>query len=367
MKVRYEAMFMLQSLGDTMGFKNGDWEVLNRRHITLDIVNELVYEFITLGGINGIDIKDWKASDDTLYHLSTGRAMMKYKGELDKKFMLRVKNEIIRSHNKMAHEINDKIFNRIPGINTIKYIHKYTHQTDASHHPYDESSGGNGCAMKMMCVGGCLYGKKRRGELIDVSIRIGKMTHNSPIGFLAGMNTALFTALSIEGVEMNRWCFILMDILKSKQVRKWIDSESVSELNDYIVFIKQWKKYIDTKYDDKEKRIRTKSHTNLMLRVKYQYENFVKGTKTAELGGSGFSACIMAYDNLLDCTGNWEKLFVYSALQPGDSDTVTAIAGSWYGMQYGYGDVPVNLLKSMEFSRELKMLSRKIFEKFYKK
>ena len=60
---KYEAMFILHSLGDTMGFKNGDWEFLKGRTITLDIVNELVYEFITLGGINGIDIRGWYASE----------------------------------------------------------------------------------------------------------------------------------------------------------------------------------------------------------------------------------------------------------------------------------------------------------------
>ena len=52
---------------------------------------------------------------------------------------------------------------------------------------------------------------------------------------------------------------------------------------------------------------------------------------------------IMAYDALLDCNGNWEKLIVYAILHIGDSDTIGAVAGGLYGAVYGFGDVPENM------------------------
>lgn len=371
MKERYEALFVLHSLADTLGFKNGDWEVLSGRGtITLDIVNELVYEFITLGGINGIDISDWFASDDTLYHISTAKAMLKYKGKLNQKFLLAAKNEIILNHNQMVHEIENDVINRYPGENTVKYITKYTEHTDASHHPYDVTSGGNGCAMKMLCVGACLYGKKRREELINVSIRIGKLTHNSPIGFLGGLVTALFTAFAIEGIEMTKWPFKMLKILASKSVKKHINfasnsSDSLEELSDYLEFIKIWKKYLTSRFTKARTLIKNRSHTNLMLRVKYYQQLLVIDTKSVIMGESGFGVGIMAYDALLDCTGNWEKIIFYTALNPGDSDTIGAVAGGWYGIYYGYSDTPKRLIGQMEYGDRLKKIAKKIYDKYW--
>ena len=371
---KYEAMFILHSLGDTMGFKNGDWEFLKGRTITLDIVNELVYEFITLGGINGIDISGWYASDDTLYHISTAKSMLKYEGKLNKKFLLISKNEIIKNYNKMMEEIfgktKGKKIHRNPGVNTTKYIQKYTEKTDAYHLPYDVTSGGNGCAMKMLCVGACLFGKSKREELINVSIRLGKLTHNSPIGFLGGLVTALFTAFAIEGIHIEKWPFEMLNILESKLVRKHISkknsSDSFEEINDYSEFVKIWKKYLASRFKNK-KLISNKSHTNLVLRVKYYHQILVYNTKAARIGESGYGAGIMAYDGLLDCTGNWEKLFFYTALQPGDSDTVCAIAGGLFGIYYGYSDTPTRLIEELEYGKRLKKISKQIFEKYWKK
>ena len=372
MENRYEAMFTLHSLGDTMGFKNGDWEYLKGRNITLDIVNELVYEFINLGGINGIDISNWIASDDTLYHISTAKTMLKYGGNIDKKFLLVAKNEIIVNYNKIMEEIFGRSKsgrrNRSPGINTTKYIQKYTNEKDASHFPYDVSSGGNGCAMKMLCVGACLYGKKKREELINVSIRLSKLTHNSPIGFLGGLVTALFTAFAIEGINIEKWPFEMLAILESKSVKKHIYSklnDSFEEINDYLEFIKIWKKYLASRFKDK-KLIINKSHTNMVLRVKYYHQILVYDTRAHRMGESGYGAGIMAYDGLIDCTGNWEKLFFYTALHPGDSDTVCAIASGLFGIYYGYSDAPIRLVEQLEFGKTLKKVAKKIYEKYGK-
>jgi ADP-ribosylglycohydrolase len=375
---RYEAMFILHSLGDTLGFRSGQGEnIINSTYYTIDSVNEFVYKFIELGGINGIDISDWVASDDTIFHLATAKAMLKYNGKLDKKFISITKDEIIKHYNFIIGEVKNNIRSRNIGITTLLSINKYTEKTDASHLPYDVSSGGNGCAMKMLCVGACLYGEKKRDELINVSIRIGKMTHNSPIGFLGGFVTALFTAYAIEGINIQEWPNKMIKLLQSKKIKKHIkfnydddgdgdgdSGDSLNQINDYLEFIKIWKKYIESRFNN-NKLIKDKSHTNLMLRVKYYHSLMVVDTKAIRIGESGYGVGIMAYDGLLDCDGKWEKLVFYTALHPGDADTVCAVAGGLYGMYYGYGDVPMKFISQMEYGDKLKKIAMKIYKKYW--
>ena len=72
-KDKVDAIMILHALGDTIGFKNGDWEFNYGNNIdinTLEYVNELIYEFIDLGGVTGINLKKWKVSDDTILHIA---------------------------------------------------------------------------------------------------------------------------------------------------------------------------------------------------------------------------------------------------------------------------------------------------------
>jgi len=86
MKERYVATIVLHALGDTIGFKNGDWEFnYFKKVITLDVTNELLYEFISLGGINGINLKNWFVSDDTIIHLAMARAILNYNKRVNEK------------------------------------------------------------------------------------------------------------------------------------------------------------------------------------------------------------------------------------------------------------------------------------------
>jgi ADP-ribosylglycohydrolase len=367
MDKRYEAMFVLHSLGDTIGFKNGVWEFNHWTNtINSGSVNEFIYEFISLGGINGLDISEWIASDDTLYHMAMGNAMLLYKGEINDKFLLDTKNELIKKHNQMVDEIVDKVHNRYPGTNTSKVIDAFTKDTDALDHPYDDKSGGNGCAMRSLCIGSALYGQKNRTELVNVTIRLAQMTHNSAIGFLGGLTTALFTAFAIEGLDIYKWPTEMLKIMESSLVKSKIDKDNNEMYIDYITYMRHWRLYIDTRFDD-GKPINSKSHTNPVIRIKYYYENFVKDTPSTYIGGSSYACCIIAYDSLIDSDAHWEKLIVYSALHPGDSDTIGAVAGGLYGILYGYGDVPDNLLNNMEYGKELKDLGKKVYTKYYKK
>ena len=53
-------------------------------------------------------------------------------------------------------------------------------------------------------------------------------------------------------------------------------------------------------------------------------------------------------------------------LHIGDTDTTGCIAGAWYGALYGFGDVPLNLVKSIEIIDRLKETSFNLYKKYGK-
>jgi len=363
---KYRWILLLHALGDTIGFKNGDWEFnynLYENLITLDYVNEMIYEFIELGGVNGIDLKGWKISDDTLIHYAIGKALLRYNGEVTPKFITNVKTQIHQVVVEMLDEVKLKKFDRRIGDTTKLSAMRFTDSHDARNDEYNDVGGGNGCAMRCLVIGMCVNGEKNRFDLINLSIITSQITHNNPLGYLGGLTSALFTALAIELVPVEEWPFHLIDCLKTNEVKQHIDMKNMDCVYDYGQYIRYWKKYIDTRFIDK-KPIRNKSISNPLFRIRYYHDNFFKDTNSTQIGGSGYLCMIMAYDALLDCGGHWEKLIFYSILHSGDSDTIGAVAGGLYGAVYGQGDVPEHMLDNLEKKNELIELANDLYKKF---
>jgi ADP-ribosylglycohydrolase len=122
--------------------------------------------------------------------------------------------------------------------------------------------------------------------------------------------------------------------------------------------------YLELKFNKEKKPIRSRANSNPIHRIRFFNENFHKNTNSSQIGGSGFLCMIMAYDSILECDGKWEKLIFYAMLHIGDSDTIGAVAGALYGALYGFGDVPLNMLKHIERKTELENLAKKLFDKF---
>jgi ADP-ribosylarginine hydrolase len=53
-------------------------------------------------------------------------------------------------------------------------------------------------------------------------------------------------------------------------------------------------------------------------------------------GASGDDSCIIAYDALLGCEGNWTEFCLRGVLHGGDCDSTGAIGGAWFGAMYGF-------------------------------
>lgn len=364
------ATIILHALGDTIGFKDGDWEFNHYdldKHISFDFANELIYEFIALGGVNRIDLSDWSVSDDTLWHIAIAKSMIAYssKSGIDKKFI-----DITRSNMIDAFNIaNDSKVDRAVGDMTYNMTELMsTEGKDARDYGYQRMGGGNGSAMRTAVIGLCLHKESQIDELIDVSITTSRMTHNNALGYLGGFAMAYFTSLAVRKVDIQEWPFLLIEHLRSDRLADFIEKKVSRETRDYMDFLSDWERHVENRFKNR-RIIKMKAFDNPMYRLKYYFDQFMyvsyEKRLSAQIGDTGILGVIMAYDAVLDSGGVWEKLIVYAMLHPGDSDTVGAMAGALFGAYYGYADVPEHMYAKLEFKEDLDDIASKIHKKYF--
>jgi len=310
-------------LGDIIGFKNGEWSTkYNEQRITYENSLELLFEFISLGGINNIDITNWETSINSVIISSLYKII---KNNADEIIIDKFKKEFTN-----IVEKNTSIPNIGIDISMEMSIKNYFDTTYSIN-----SSEGNGAVW--CSIIGLFEFKLER--IIDLSINLCKLVYSSPYGYLGGMTSAYFTFLAKNKVPINNWVFKLIKLLKSKKIKKHI-GKSDNEKSDYMGFINMWTKYLETRFNEGSPII-TKSTTNVLFRSKYYYDNFAQiiGTKKI-IGKTGCDACIVAYDSLLDSGNVWEKLVIYSMLNPGDTNVTGSLASCWYSILYGDENIP---------------------------
>jgi ADP-ribosylglycohydrolase len=357
---------ILHALGDTIGFKNGEWEFnygISGGEYTLDFLNELVYDFIDLGGVNSIDLSDWFVSDDTIFHMSMGESMKYYEGKMDDR-MIGITKKFLAEALKICYVKSDDI-NRYVGNTTGESIEKFNDNTDARFLDYNNRAGGNGCAMRTLVIGLCLYMPDQLDELIDLSIISSQLTHNNAIGYLGGFAAAYLTSLAVQKVDIQKWPYLLLEQIKSDKIESFIKKKVSTETRDFIDYIAGWEKHIENRFDKNRKLIKTRSFANPMYRSRYYFDHFFDKDISSQIGDSGLSAMIMAYDAVIDSNGVWEKLIFYSMLHSGDSDTVGAIAGGLFGAYYGFSDVPEKMYEHLEYKDEMYEVIENIQKKYY--
>lgn len=362
---RYIGTLLLHALGDTIGYKNGEWEfnIGSTNPVNLDFIFELICDFIDLGGINNIDLKEWIVSDDTVLHMAIAESFLKEYNDIDGYLKILTKKLITIKNNNFE--------NRAPGKTTLKYINMLEKGITAFN--YDVKSGGSGSAMRTPCIGLVFNHIDDLDNLIEFSIKSSKLTHNSAIGYLGGLTAALFTSFAIRNIEQQEWPFLLIKLLNSNRVKQYIGSsenKTNNELLDYNKFLDNWSKYIELRFDSDNHFKKDDIMKNLKHRILWYYNNFVynpsiKNNTLDKVGSSGYCAVIMAYDCLMDAGTCWEKLVIYSMIHIGDSDTVGSIAASWFGALYGIQFIPENNLKYIEYKEKLLNLGKLLFNKFY--
>jgi len=359
MEERYKATLILHALGDTIGFKNGQWEFnFGHESINANMALEILYDFISLGGINHLNTKDWIVSDDTVLHMATAKSLLHEHEDLSKLGNI-LSKEYIEAFNNMK--------DRYPGESTEKYVNKLKKGNSWDETPYDENSGGSGAAMRCSCVGLIYHGKENRNKLIKYALEISRITHNNATGYLGGITSALFTAFAIENIDIELWITKLLKILDSDIIDQYLkDTRGYKEYNkDKYAFISNWTQFKDDRFDENNKLITPKNMKNITARCNYFRMNIRDvDRQSGYIGSSGDDSVIMAYAALLDAKDNWEKLVIYSMLHMGDTDTTGCIAASWYGALYGFNDVSQHLIDNLEYIDDLEKLGSKFYSKF---
>ncbi|VVU94902.1 ADP-ribosylglycohydrolase [seawater metagenome] len=387
---KFKACLLLASFGDTLGFNNGMWEFnYGLDNPGPEITMTILWEFVSLGGINHINLKRWDASDDTILQIATAKALINNFSN-----MKQLKQNFIEEYVNVLEELKKN--KRAAGINTIKTIEILKKEKNSDKIIYDIKAGGNGSSMRTMAIGLAFNGKKNREKLIEAAINCSIITHNNSLAYLGSIVTALFVAYGMEGIHPLKWCDKLVKLFDSELIDKIID-KNFPQLNPEYKknkdnFIDKWRFYLE----DFQTRDRGEFF-NPLARIEYYAKNFspqinVKGKKDySKIGASGLDSVIIAYDSLLFSLiiGNneerkleriatkfekikdlnntflsWETLVIYSMLHVGDNDTTGTIAASWYGAYQGFKGVPKNNIQNLEFEHQIKNVSQNLYEKF---
>ena len=144
---------ILHSLGDTIGFKNGDLEMQiyknkeKRKNLTENdlesITSENIWEFIKMGGITGYSIDGHMSSDDTISNFSLIESLLS-NFKKNKDLYKNVSNTLVSNYNKYKKGRNW-------GIALEKNINRLEKNMKWNELEYNfEKYGGSGASMRMI-------------------------------------------------------------------------------------------------------------------------------------------------------------------------------------------------------------------------
>jgi len=373
---QYTACLLLGALGDTIGYKNEkakyDGKYPAKEKIFAKDYNHsdmLLFGFIHEGGLSSINsVKGYLISDDTLMHMATAKALIDNydtKEELYESFA----NEYLDS---IKGEYTQETRNF--GIKTLESLRKLENKRGKlwnKSSQYEKNAGGNGGAMRAMCIGLAFHGKNQLNDLIEVSIESCRITHNNAIAYLGAVTTALFTSYAIQNINIGEWPQKLVELLESDIIDKYIkkspnySSYENQFLKDKDTFLNKWQKYIERRFTAGRFLVNDPTMIIPAARSKFFNENFSYKQNDFNPGASGDDVCIIAYDGLMSCNGSWETLVVYTMLHMGDSDTTGSIAAAWYGAFNGLDTmISVDALDTIESHEKLLKYGKKLYEKY---
>ena len=356
---KIEATLVLSSFCETLGFHNGIWEFnfktkTNNLNVASSVNSRIIHQLISFGGISQFNFTKFNSSDDTLLIVATCKGLIKTTNVVDN-----IKKEYI----KIIDKLKDN--KRASGIVTIKNIENLINNISI---PYSKYFGGNGATIRAIPIGLVYY--NNLDELIKVSIKVGKLTHNYILGYMGSFIGALFTSYAIQNIMPWEWVNKLLEILLSNKMTDYMIS--INEIDNYQ---KDIDIVINLFSDYQERRINKFLHINDVFRLEssrwefllnYSPQVFDKLDKDYnKFGSNGIDVIIIALDALLSAvspnkkTVSWETLVYLSSLHFGDNDSTGALAGAWYGALFGYRNT-FGQFDTLEFIDEIKIISKNL-------
>lgn len=378
---KYFASIYLASIGDKIGFENGERE---KNYTDTVIVIEDEYDnkykniienlsiymylnFITKGCVSSINLNMLMISDDTIMHLDLINALIEEFKDKDNLYDNIVKNYLISFKN--IEYMRDVL---LAGRQTLEAIKNINTGSNWRLFSYNKNAGGCGGPMRVMCLGLIFYKEADLLKLIEICIMITSITHPNCIAFIGSIMSALFTAYAYKNLKPETWIFEFINLLEKNIIDDIIEKIKPN----YIEYFKEDKKtflyklltYIETSFDNYNYIINEKSIRAIYpwKRMLYYFDNLASNKKVFYPGSGADDSVIIAYDCLLLSKNNYEKLIYYSMLNIGDSDTIGSIVSAWYGALYEFDNIPSNLLDSLDHNK-FKLLAKKLYDKFNNK
>lgn len=380
---RFGNAMQLAALGDALAYQ---WEfvkqtiVVREKYLPTSENDRRCYKKLMPKSVNGQNF----VSDDTVMHLATVEAVLST--SIFKLFgkTIHLDEENFRRaifENYVAC-LDDKVMeNRAPGAQSKKAVE---YMEASIYPPYSPSAGGNGAAMRTMCLGLVLPHYWQRNMLVATSVIASAATHNHPTAILGGVMSAVFTsyAYKLGWERIKDWpsLFFGESLIRfagkhrqqAQEIRQYLlkkitATPALNDLNIFeltlrecyqtkgvgdmwpiwdvnstddtlLYFLFKWLDYIASKgAPDYEKNVGTWDN--------YWSEMAFENGPDTWPGSSGHDAPMMAYDALVQIYHKhkyaslseklsfkfWFEVQIPAAYHGGDSDSTATIAGAWLG------------------------------------
>ena len=353
-------------IGDIIGFDNYKLITESRNisnnnqvgRLSNQTINSII-EFISNGGYTGTKIKKKIYSNNIIFLLSVFDSIKNTLG-MDPE---EVNNVIIK--NIVKYYENDqkknsrgyqnrlmKLLNRLIE-NNLKWKYSSYSNKFLSYEP----------SVRCIPIGYFYQGKKNFKNLMKISINSSRITHNNAISYLAGFTSAYFCTLAIENQHPITWIQKLIKLFRDGTINSFLKTiiTDKDEFNlhakdkeQFLFYLLSYQNFRFNYKDDSWNFLISNDKSNgnhkvfkyLDIRNKMFHEMFNKKIPNYfNPGFFGIDSVLIAYDSLLECNGNFEKLLYNSMLHSGLSQTTGCIAGAFFGAYYGKTNIPENLLK----------------------
>ncbi|XP_034536142.1 protein ADP-ribosylarginine hydrolase-like protein 1 [Notolabrus celidotus] len=346
---KFKAAMVLGAAGDALGYRKGRWE----RCISGKKIQE---ELASLGGLGALklDPDNWPLSDATLMHMTTAEALVTDYWCLEDLY-----RELVR----LYVEAMVSLQGRAPDPTTVEgCVHLKPHNfLLAWHTPFNEKGSGFGAAAKAMCVGMRYWQPERLDNLVEVSIEIGRMTHNHPTGFLGSLASALFASYAIQGKPVVTWGRELMKVIPRAEeyCKKTIRHMSEYQEN-WFYFEAKWQFYLEERGIEKEGE--NKASFPDLYDAEETDKMYKRWSSEGRAGRRGHDCPMIAYDALLAAGSDWAELCKRAMFHGGESEATGLIAGCLYGLMHGLNQVPQSLHQDLDKRERLEELAGALYK-----
>ncbi|XP_042171943.1 uncharacterized protein LOC112240835 [Oncorhynchus tshawytscha] len=346
---KFQAGMVLAGVGDALGYRKGRWE-------SCPSGTQIQEELASLGGLGALklDPDNWPLSDGALMHMTTAEALITDYWCLEDLY-----RELVRVY----VEAMVSLQGRPPDPATVEgCAHlKPNNFLLAWHTPFNEKGSGFGAATKAMCVGMKYWQPERLDNLVEVSIEMGRMTHNHPTGFLGSLTTALFASYAVQGKPLVTWGRDLMKVIpKAEEYCKKTIRHMAEYQEKWFYFEAKWQFYLE------ERGVEEEGQNKPLFPDTYNAEEtdkvYKRWSSEGRAGRRGHDAPMIAYDALLASGSDWTQLCRRAMFHGGESSATGLIAGCLYGLLFGLSQVPEGLHQDVDRRTRLEELGAELYK-----